>query len=81
VPGHGPVGAFEDLKLLIEYIEHCLETAQLLVETGNANEDKIKELEIAETYRHWQQPQFYRTNIRFLCDRLGSINGDKQASG
>lgn len=75
VPGHGPVGTIEDLKLLIAYIEQCLETAQKLVETGNVNEDRIKELQIAELYQHWQQLQFYRTNISFLCERLSSANG------
>jgi cyclase len=79
IPGHGPVGRVDDLKLLIEYIEHCLDTAQLLVDKGNAYEDKITELKIAERYVHWQQPQFYQANIRFLCERMSSPNGGKQA--
>ena len=72
VPGHGPVGTIEDLKLLIEYIEGCFETAQMLVDTGNVNEDRINELKIAEKYQDWIVPQFYRTNIRFLSERLPS---------
>jgi cyclase len=78
VPGHGPVGTIEDLRLLITYIKQCFETAHMLVETGNVSVGRIGELKIAELYQHWQQPQFYRTNISFLCERLSSANGDKQ---
>jgi cyclase len=79
VPGHGPGGTIEDLRLEIEYIEGCFETAQMLVETGNVNEDRVNEIKIPEKYGHWLLPQFYRTNIRFLCKRLSSANDGKQA--
>lgn len=79
VPGHGPVGTRNDLDLLLEYIEQCFETAQRLVETGNVSEDRINAIEIAEMYQHWQQPQFYRSNLRFICKQLISGNGDKQS--
>jgi len=79
VPGHGPLGTIDDLKLLIEYIEQCLETARRLVDTGDASEDVIKELTIPETYRHWQVPQFYRTNISFLCELMSSSDSNNQA--
>jgi cyclase len=72
VPGHGPVGTTDDLKLLIQYIEHCYETATRLVEAGNANETVIKALKIPVAFQHWQISQFYSTNIRFLCERLSS---------
>lgn len=78
VPGHGPVGTNKDLELLIEYIEQCFETAQMLLETGEADEDRIKELKIAEKQQHWQVPQFYRTNISFLCQYMRSTNSNKQ---
>jgi cyclase len=70
VPGHGPVGTIADVKLMIEYLEHCNETAHALVETGTANEDRIKELRIPHKFDHWQMSQFYRTNIKFICKRL-----------
>jgi len=79
VPGHGPVGNVEDLEKFIGYIEHCFDTARRLVEIGNVNEEVIKELEIPEKYQNWQVPQFYQTNISFLCERLSSVNGDKPA--
>ncbi len=80
VPGHGPVGTIKDVVLLMDYIEQCFETAQKLVETGDVNEDRIKGLTIAEKYQPWQLPQFYRTNIGFLCKRLSSANSNKQVS-
>jgi glyoxylase-like metal-dependent hydrolase (beta-lactamase superfamily II) len=78
VPGHGPIGTLDDLRILIEYIEHCIETAQMLVEEGSANEATITKLKIAEKYQHWQLSQFYPSNIHFLCERLSSANGDVQ---
>jgi glyoxylase-like metal-dependent hydrolase (beta-lactamase superfamily II) len=80
VPGHGPAGTIDDLKLLIEYVEHCLETARMLVEKGNADKDRITELKITESYQQWQLPQFYQTNISFLCEYLSSANGENQAN-
>jgi cyclase len=76
VPGHGPVGASEDVKLLIAYIDQCFETAQMIVEIGNTNEDRIKELKVPEQYLDWQLPQFYPTNISYLCERLSPASGD-----
>jgi cyclase len=72
VPGHGPVGTSDDLLLLIEYIEQCLDTAQMLVDTGNDHEERIGELKIPNMCQDWQQPQFYQTNIDFLCKSLSS---------
>jgi cyclase len=77
IPGHGPVGSIEDVKLLIVYVEQCLETAQMTVETRNANEDRIKELRVPELYQDWLLPQFYPTNIRFLCERLSPASSDE----
>lgn len=70
VPGHGPVGTRDDLQMMIDYIEGCYETARALVEKGNNREEIINELEIPETFGHWQVTQFYRTNIKFICEKL-----------
>ena len=79
VPGHGPVGTIQDVKMLIEYVEHCFATAQMLVQAGDIDEATIKELEVAQRYQHWQQTQFYQANMDFLCKRLSSENSDQQA--
>jgi hypothetical protein len=36
VPGHGPAGTIYDLKLMIDYVEQYLETAQMLVGKGDS---------------------------------------------
>jgi glyoxylase-like metal-dependent hydrolase (beta-lactamase superfamily II) len=79
VPGHGPVGTIADLELLTEYVNHCLDTAKVLVNEGSLHDDKIRELKVAERYKHWRFPQFFQTNIRFLCQRLNPASGDKTA--
>lgn len=70
VSGHGRVGTVEDVGLLIEYIEHCLETARKLVDEGNVSEQRLAELNIAGEFLHWKLPQSYQTNVRFLFERL-----------
>ncbi len=70
VPGHGSPGTMADLELLVAYIEGCLETAQSLVNAGKADKDTINALAVPEPFRSWQLPGFYKTNLRFLCERL-----------
>jgi cyclase len=72
VPGHGPIGTKDDLRVLIEYVEGCLETAQSLVKEGNPDEDRFGKLQIPEKYKDWQLAQFYQANIRFLCQRIAA---------
>ncbi len=79
VPGHGPVGNVEDLRFLIRYIEGCMKTAQRLLDKGKASEEGFKALKVPERYHSWQFPQFYLSNIRFLCKYLSSPKGSQPA--
>lgn len=72
VPGHGPVGSRDDLRLEIEYIETCLETAQQLITVGDTSQERIADVEIAKNFRGWEYSQFFQANLRFLCERLKS---------
>jgi len=76
VPGHGPVGTIDDVALQIEYVEHCIETAEDLVQGGQAAEAKTAEFQVPERYAHWWLQRFYTTNIRFLCERLSSATAN-----
>jgi len=76
VPGHGPVGSLEDVKLLIKYIEACIDTAQGLVQSGQVSQEYIQQMQVPETFAGLQLPQFYRTNINFLCKHLSSPQGN-----
>lgn len=70
VPGHGPVGAREDLVLMMEYVERCRELALDLLKAGDVSEDRIAGLEIPRHYKDWEFPRFFRSNVRDLCRRL-----------
>jgi glyoxylase-like metal-dependent hydrolase (beta-lactamase superfamily II) len=72
VPGHGPVGTVDDVRRLIEYVEHCLATASELLAGEQPAEARVAEIEIPERYAPWWVPSFYRANLRFLCERLSS---------
>lgn len=74
IPGHGPVGTLDDLKLMTSYIEHGHQTAAKLVKEGSTGTETLAEVEIPERYRHWQQPMFFRANLGFFCQLL---NGEK----
>jgi len=72
VPGHGPVGTKNDLKLLINYIEGCFDQSQALVNKGGDIETALPDLVIRDQFNHWQLPQFFNANVRFLCKYLDS---------
>ncbi len=70
VPGHGPVGTADDLKLMIAYVEDCQATARALVDGGHASEGELDQLRVPERYADWLLPRFYNSNIRFMCGQL-----------
>ncbi len=70
VPGHGPVGSRDDVELLSEYVESCLETARELVKAGKCDEAAINEVRIPDAFRTWQLSQFFRSNLAFICKRI-----------
>ena len=75
VPGHGPVGTVADVDLLIEYVEHCLKTARVLVDRGPVADEEFGRLAIPERYAQWRLRDVYEANIRFLCERSSSGSG------
>lgn len=72
VPGHGPPGSRADVELLSAYVESCLEIAGRLVDAGKFDEAAIKEVQIPEAFQAWILPQFFRRNLRFLCERVNT---------
>jgi hypothetical protein len=48
-----------------------------LVDEGRAQEDRIAQLEVPQRYEHWDHPQFFGDNIRFLCRRLSPPAGNQ----
>lgn len=66
VPGHGPLGGKQDLRLMADYVEHCLETAEGLRDAGEALEDELNKLTSPPAFRGWALPNFYKVNLRNL---------------
>jgi cyclase len=74
VPGHGPVGNRSHLRMMIDYIEYCHECAQLLTYDEQTIDDQIAEIQLSKSFQGWDYPNFFQSNLRFLCERMNSIN-------
>ncbi len=72
VPGHGLVGGKPEINLNIDYVENCIETAQVLVGESKANKETISAMQVPERFKHWLAASFYQANLHFLCERLPS---------
>ncbi len=70
VPGHGPVGTIDDVRRLKEYVEGCMNTAEQLVNSGDVSKERIMELSVPKPFQSWDIPQFYASNIGFLCQTM-----------
>lgn len=66
VPGHGQVGTRNDLALIIEYVERCLQLARELREAGETSKEQIAALEVPESFQDWRFSKFFQMNIQFL---------------
>jgi len=79
VPGHGPVGHANSLSGMKEYIRTLDETAQKLVEDGEA-EEIIDTLAIPEPYDDWLFASFYTDNMHAMYRRWSGEQGDVEGS-
>jgi glyoxylase-like metal-dependent hydrolase (beta-lactamase superfamily II) len=68
VPGHGPVGTAESLKVLSHYVSTLDGLARKMVEDGEA-EETIDTMAIPEPYDDWLFASFFPGNMRFLYER------------
>jgi cyclase len=73
VPGHGPVGGIEDIRLMKEYIHHCNLTGKQIFEK-ELDETDINETMIPEQYSNWVLSNFYTTNLNFFYNRHRTEN-------
>jgi glyoxylase-like metal-dependent hydrolase (beta-lactamase superfamily II) len=72
VPGHGPVGTKEDVRLLIDYVKFCFETAERLIAAGTVEEADVNALSLPSPYDSWQIPHFFGMNMRHLIKILNN---------
>ncbi len=72
IPGHGPVGTREDLRLLAAYIEDCGKLARQLIDSGCCGPEYIEAYPVPAAYTDWSMPRFFRSNLRFLIEKKKS---------
>ena len=65
VPGHGPVGTVDALKVMGEYVSTLDGLARDMVERGEP-EAKIDEMAIPEPFEDWLFSAFFPVNMHFL---------------
>lgn len=69
VPGHGPVGSMDDVRLLRELLEKMLRLAANVVERkGSAAE--TAELPVPAPYDNWESPELFARNMRYMHEVL-----------
>jgi glyoxylase-like metal-dependent hydrolase (beta-lactamase superfamily II) len=68
VPGHGPVGTAESLKVMSQYVSTLDGLARKMVEDGKA-EEIMDTLAIPSPYDDWLFASFFPGNMRFLYQR------------
>lgn len=69
VPGHGPVGTYEDIQSMKAYIGDMLQFISEMKEQGKSAEQLIA-MPILETYKNLEGTNVYEWNINFLYEYL-----------
>jgi glyoxylase-like metal-dependent hydrolase (beta-lactamase superfamily II) len=68
VPGHGPVGTAESLKVMSQYVSTLDSLARKMVENGEA-EEPIDTMAVPQPYDDWLFAAFFPVNMHFLYQR------------
>ncbi len=71
VPGHGSLGALEDVEAMQAYLSDLSDIARMLIGQGEDTAAGIGAAEIPERYGEWGQRAFFYVNLRALITRLG----------
>jgi len=69
VPGHGPVGAADDLAVMRQYITE-LEAMATEAVKARASAEKVNELPIPSPFEAWRFARFFPTNMQFLHEQM-----------
>jgi len=71
VPGHGPVGNKNDLRLLLQYLNVLEDLIKSVKQTGGSVEDALR-ISLPDPFVEWQHTGQHRfeDNIRFLFQHL-----------
>ena len=70
IPGHGHVGAPEDLALMRKYIVSLMNNVRLIHEQGGSADDAI-DVSVPESFKDWILGRpFYSMNMSFLYNQF-----------
>lgn len=71
VPGHGPVGSQDDLRLLEKYLVTLDATVKQVIEDKGTLE-QVSQQPIPDEFAGWRFPDFYSGNLRSLFEILNT---------
>ena len=71
VPGHGPLGSPQDMRLLKKYIASCENIAQEMVQ-DDLEEEQVEEIAVPELFEAWEYKNFFTLNLRYFHQRLSN---------
>jgi hypothetical protein len=80
VPGHGPIGMAESLKVMSQYVSTLDRLARKMVEEGEA-EETIDRMAVPEPYNDWLFGSFFPGNMHFLYQRHLRAQGNEGEEG
>ncbi len=70
VPGHGPVGTLDDVRLLVNYMQE-LERIAARIRASGKNLDLAMPAEVPEKFGRWGFENYFQDNLRFMIRSLG----------
>ncbi len=73
VPGHGPIGDVNSLRVFINYFETLIDLVEKQISSG-ANSNTVKELAMPKQYESWWFGQFYSSNLQRIYDQATKGN-------
>ncbi len=75
VPGHGPVGTIDDMRLMRHYISSLSAIATSVVARGGTADEAARE-QIPDLFSSWSNTSVFARNMRFLHARSASTRTD-----
>ncbi len=73
VPGHGPVGTREDVKVFLSYLEELRKLVEAGVNRGDGVEQLIQDSQVPARFASWQFQNFFPANLQKMYTELKAL--------
>jgi len=73
VPGHGPVGARQDVQNFLGYLEDLKSIVEPMVARGDSLEQLLRDTSIPEKYASYRFPNFFPANLQKMYAELKAL--------